>query len=154
MPEVDSQVVVAFEAGDFRRPYIVGAAWNGKAAQPHAPERSNNLRLLRSRADSRLEFDDSSGSPKVSLTTKSGHKLVLDAGSQEVTVTHSNGYTIKLNASGGIEITANKDVTVTAPTVQVNAATSTFSGIVNCTTLNASVAITSPMYSPGVGNIW
>lgn len=64
MPEVDSQVVVAFEAGDFRRPYIVGAAWNGKAAQPHAPERSNNLRLLRSRADSRLEFDDSSGSPQ------------------------------------------------------------------------------------------
>jgi len=28
LPSVDTQVVVAFEAGDLRRPYIVGACWN------------------------------------------------------------------------------------------------------------------------------
>ena len=154
MPEVDSEVIVAFEAGDFRRGYIVGAAWNGKAGQPESPAAPNNIRLLRTREDSRLEFDDTAGSPKISLTTKSGHEVILDEGRQEITITHINGCTIKLNAGGGIDITANSVVKVTAPSLTVNAPTSTFSGIVNCQTLVASVAVSSPMYSPGVGNIW
>ncbi len=61
LPEVGSQVVVAFEAGNLRRPYIVGCAWNGTTTLPHDPEQANNIRLLRTRADSRLEFDDSAG---------------------------------------------------------------------------------------------
>jgi uncharacterized protein involved in type VI secretion and phage assembly len=154
LPEVASQVVVAFEAGDLRRPYVVGAAWNGQAALPHRPERSNNIRMLRTRSDSRLEFDDTAGAPKVSMTTKSGHKVVLDAGTSEVTITHSNGCSIKLTASGSIDITANSQVNVTAPSLNVNAPTSTFSGIVNCQTLIASVGVVSPSYTPGVGNVW
>jgi uncharacterized protein involved in type VI secretion and phage assembly len=154
LPEVGSQVVVAFEAGDLRRPYVVGSSWNGKAALPHRPQASNNIRMLRTRADSRLEFDDTAGAPKVSLTTQSGHKVVLDAGAQEVTITHSNGCTIKLTASGSIDINANTSVNVTAPSLNVNAPTSTFSGVVNCQTLIASVGVVSPSYTPGVGNVW
>ena len=51
LPEVGSQVVVAFEAGNLRRPYIVGCAWNGTTTLPHDPEQANNIRLLRTRAD-------------------------------------------------------------------------------------------------------
>lgn len=154
LPEVASQVVVAFEAGDLRRPYVVGAAWNGQAALPHRPERSNNIRMLRTRSDSRLEFDDTAGAPKVSMTTKSGHKVVLDAGASQVTITHANGCTITFTSSGSIDITANSSVNVTAPSVNVTAPTSTFSGIVNCQTLIASVGVVSPSYTPGVGNVW
>ncbi|SEI82707.1 phage baseplate assembly protein V [Demequina mangrovi] len=154
MPEVDSEVVVAFEAGDFRRGYIVGAAWNGTAGQPESPQDPNNIRVLRTREDSRLEFDDTAGAPKISLTTRSGHQVVLSESPQEITITHVNGCTITLNATGGIDINANSVVTVTAPSLSVNAPTSTFSGIVTCQTLIANVAVTSPMYSPGVGNLW
>lgn len=154
LPEVGSQVVVAFEAGDFRRPYVVGSAWNGQSALPHPPKASNNIRMLRSRADSRLEFDDAAGAAKVSMTTSSGHKMVMDAGTQEVTITHSNGCTITLTASGSIDITANSAVNVTAPSLSVKAPTSTFSGIVSCQTLIASVGVVSPSYTPGVGNVW
>lgn len=153
LPEVGSQVVVAFEAGDFRRPYVVGSAWNGQSALPHPPKASNNIRMLRSRADSRLEFDDTAGAAKVSLTTSNGHQVVLDVGTAEVTVKHSNGCTIKLTATS-IDITANATVNVTAPSLNVKAPTSTFSGIVNCQTLIASVGVVSPSYTPGVGNVW
>lgn len=153
LPEVDSQVVVAFEAGDFRRPYVVGSAWNGQAALPHEPKASNNIRMLRSREDSRLEFDDTAGAAKVSLTTRSGHQVVMDVGSAEVTIRHSNGCTIKMTATD-IDITANATVNVTAPSLNVKAPTSTFSGIVNCQTLIASVGVVSPSYTPGVGNVW
>jgi uncharacterized protein involved in type VI secretion and phage assembly len=153
LPEVDSQVVVAFEAGNLRRPYIVGAAWNGTARLPHDAQRSNDLRLLRSRADSRLEFDDAAGAAKVRVTMRSGHQVVLDDAAQEVTIRHAGGCTVKLTATT-VEITANVSLNVTAPMVKVDAAMSTFSGVVKCTTLIADTMVVSPAYTPGAGNIW
>ncbi len=154
LPEVDSQVVVAFEAGDLRRPYALGACWNGTTALPHAADRSNNLRQLRSRAHSRLEFDDKAGAAKVTLTTEAGHEVVLDAGGQEIRVRHANGCIVKLTAAGTVEIQANSSVKVTAPMVTVDAATSTFNGNVICQSLIAQVGVVSPSYTPGVGNVW
>lgn len=154
LPEVGSQVVVAFESGDLNHAYVVGSIWSGQLPLPHGPEPSNNIRMLRTRSDSRLEFDDDAAGPKISLTTHSGHQVVLDAGASEVTITHSNGSTITLTAAGTIEITANTAVNVTAPSVKVDAPISTFSGIVNCQTLIANAGVVSPSYTPGVGNIW
>lgn len=154
LPAVDTQVVVAFEAGDLRRPYIVGSAWNGKEAMPEAPTQPNNKRLIKTRSGSLLEFDDTEGAAKVTLSMKSGHKLVMDDASLEVQLTHSNGCIIRFNAGGQIEIQANATVEVTASAVNVHAPTATFDGIVNCTTLIASVGVVSPSYTPGAGNIW
>src|SRR5512147_2149757 len=58
LPEVDTQVVVAFEAGDPVRPYIVGACWNGRANLPEDAQAANNLRTLKTRSSSQLQFDD------------------------------------------------------------------------------------------------
>jgi uncharacterized protein involved in type VI secretion and phage assembly len=154
LPAVDSQVVVAFEAGDLRRPYIVGAAWNGKESLPEAPEKANNKRLIKTRSGSLLEFDDTDGAAKITVSTKSGHKLLLDDGGTQVTLTHANGCVVTFNAAGQIQIQSNATVEVTASAVNVHAATATFDGIVNCTTLNASVGVISPSYTPGAGNIW
>ncbi|NPC44587.1 hypothetical protein HOO61_19145 [Nocardioides sp. zg-1230] len=153
LPEVGSQVVVAFEAGNLRRPYVLGSTWNGKERLPRDPERANNIRLLRSRADSKLEFDDSAGSAKVRITMASGHEITLDDATQEVTVKHSGGCTVKLTATD-VQVTANATVQVTSPMVQVDAAVSTFSGLVKCSMLIAEQMVTSPAYSPGAGNVW
>jgi uncharacterized protein involved in type VI secretion and phage assembly len=154
LPAVATLVVVAFEAGDLRRPYIIGSAWNGKETLPQTPEAPNNKRLIKTRAGSLLEFDDTDGAAKVTVSMKSGHKLVLDDGAQEVTLTHANGCTVTLNIAGQVEIRANATVEITAAAVNVHAATATFDGIVNCTTLIASAGVVSPSYTPGAGNIW
>jgi uncharacterized protein involved in type VI secretion and phage assembly len=154
LPAVDTQVAVVFEAGNLRRPYIVGSAWNGKESLPESPASPNNKRLIKTRAGSLLEFDNTDGAAKVTLLMKSGHKLVLDDSSQEVRLTHSNGCLILLNAGGQIQVQANSTVEITASAVNVHAATATFDGIVNCTTLIASAGVVSPSYTPGAGNIW
>jgi uncharacterized protein involved in type VI secretion and phage assembly len=151
LPEVGSQVLVAFEAGNLRRPYIIGAAWNGQESLPNAPDSANNLRVWQSRSGSRLEFDDSTP-PKVSITMKSGHKVVLDDAAQQISITHASGCSITLTVTG-IEINANVSVDVTAPVVNVNAAISTFSGIVEAKTVIADAFVISPAYTPGVGNL-
>jgi uncharacterized protein involved in type VI secretion and phage assembly len=153
LPEVGSQVLVVFGAGQIEDPYIIGACWNGKAAPPEQATQPNNLRLLKSRANSTLTFDDTAGSEKVTIAMESGHKVELDNQAQQVVIRHAIGPVITLTAGGEIKMQSTT-VDITAAAVSVHAATATFDGIVNCTTLNASVGVTSPLYSPGVGNLW
>ena len=154
IPSVDTQVVVAFEAGDLRRPYIVGSCWNGVESLPESPTSSNDKRLIKSRAKSLLEFDDTEGASKVTLSMQSGHQLVLDDLAQQVELTHMNGCTIVMNVAGQIQITANSTVELTAPAFNVHAATADFDGIINCQTIICESGVVSPMYTPGAGNVW
>lgn len=153
LPEVGSQVVVGFEAGDPRRPYVVGACFNGAEALPEAPTAANNKRLIQSRARSRFEFDDTAGAAKVTISMQSGHTLVLDDGAQEVQLRHANGSLIKIDAAGTVTITANATVDVNASLVNVHAPMAVFDGVVQCQTLIANAVVAST-YTPGAGNVW
>jgi uncharacterized protein involved in type VI secretion and phage assembly len=154
LPAVDTQVVIGFEAGDLRRPYIVGSAWNGRESLPESPAAPNDKRLLKSREGSLLEFDDTAGAPKLTLSMRSGHEMVLDDATQQVTLTHSNGCTVTMTVAGQVQIQANASVEITAPTVNVHAAAANFDGIINCTSVICSTGVVSPSYTPGAGNIW
>lgn len=153
LPEVDSQVVVGFEAGDPHRPYIVGACWNGKASLPEDAQSANNLRTLKTRSGSMLQFDDTQGAAKVTVSMESGHKIVLDDAAQSITVTHSNGCKIEMNIAGQVSITANSTVEVTASTINLHAPMVMCDGVVQCQTLITN-SVVSPSYTPGAGNIW
>ncbi len=153
LPAVDTQVVVAFEAGVLRRPYIVGAAWNGREAMPVAPAAANNKRVIKTRSGSLLEFDDTEGAAKVTLSTRSGHTLLLSDAPQQVTLEHLNGCRIEMNTAGQVTITATSTVEVNAAAVNVHAPMATFDGIVKCSTL-ISNAVISASYTPGAGNVW
>lgn len=152
LPEVGTQVLVAFASGQLSEAYVLGACWNGKAAPPEPATAANNLRLLKSRADSVLTFDDSSGAERVTITMKSGHRIELDNGRGQVVIKHANGPVITMTARGEITMKC-VTVEINAPKVNVHAATSTFDGVINCNTLIASVGVTSPLYSVGVGNL-
>jgi uncharacterized protein involved in type VI secretion and phage assembly len=154
LPAVDTQVVVGFEAGDVRRPYVVGACWNGREMMPVTPTKPNNKRVLKTRSGSVLEFDDTDGAPKVTLSTRNGHKVVLDEGARQLAVTHQDGSTVTFTASGQVQVRANATVDITAAALNVHAATAVFDGMVTCTNLTASVGVVSPSYTPGAGNVW
>lgn len=155
LPAVDTQVVVGFEAGDLRRPYIVGSCWNGREKLPERPAAPNNKRLIKTRSGSLLEFDDTDGAAKVTVSMKSGHKVVLDDAAQEVTVAHAGGSQVVMNAGGQVQVTATATVEVNASSLNVHAATAVFDGnIVAQGSITTSVGINSPSYTPGAGNVW
>ncbi|WP_138760654.1 phage baseplate assembly protein V [Modestobacter altitudinis] len=154
LPAVGTQVVVGFEAGDLGRPYVVGSCWNGREMMPVTPTRPNDKRVLKSRSGAVLEFDDSAVAPKVTLSSRDGHRVVLDDGARTLQVTHADGSTVTLSASGQISLRANATVEVTACALNVHAATAVFDGMVSCTNLVASVGVVSPSYTPGAGNVW
>jgi uncharacterized protein involved in type VI secretion and phage assembly len=146
--------VIGFEAGDPTRPYIVGACWNGSRALPEGAQAPNNLRTLKTRSGSMLQFDDSDGAAKVTVSMQSGHTIVLDDAAQEINIQHSNGCKINMNIAGQVTITANATVEVNASAVNIHAGSVVCDGTLQCTALTATTSVTSPMYSPGAGNVW
>jgi uncharacterized protein involved in type VI secretion and phage assembly len=84
MPEVNDEVLVAFEHGDARFPYIVGFLWNGKDA---APETNVNKRTIKSKKGHTVVLDDGDDSEKVTVKSSSGHQIVLDDTGAGKTVT-------------------------------------------------------------------
>ena len=159
MPEVDDEVLVAFEMGDPRRPYVLGGLWNGRDAPPQRASAQNNIKQIKSRNGVAITIDDSSGQEQLKLETPGGQIITLKDGPGAITIEDSNGNSIKLETAG-ITITASAKVTVNAAQVDVSAGMvkfdagmSKFSGVVQCDTLitNSCIAAT---YTPGAGNIW
>ena len=161
IPDVDDEVLVAFEAGDPRRPYVVGALWNGQDAPPETMDGAGNnfIKSITSRNGVKITLDDNDGQEKMILETPGGQKITMQDGPGKVEIVDSNGNSITLESSG-ISVVASAKVTVRASTVEVNAsmvtvnaAMSKFSGVVQCDTL-ISNSVISATYSPGAGNIW
>jgi len=96
MPEIDDEVLVAFEHGDFDHPFVVGFLWNG-VDKP--PDTDNKHRVIVTPGGHELRFEDDDGAKQVILKTSGGHKITLNdkSGSTTVTVKTNGGHTLELN---------------------------------------------------------
>lgn len=90
LPEVDDEVLVAFEHGDISRPLILGAMWNGKDKAPDNNADGKNARR--------------------SWKSKSGHKVILEDVEGFISIEDGGGIgTVKIDAKNNkIEITAKQ----------------------------------------------
>jgi uncharacterized protein involved in type VI secretion and phage assembly len=161
VPDPEDEVLVAFEAGDPRRPYVLAGLWNGQDAPPESMDGAgkNETKTLRSRNGVIVTLSDKDGQESLTLETPGGQSLKLEDGPGKVTVTDSNGNSIEL-ASAGVTVTASAKLTVQASTVEisagmvtVNAGMSKFSGVVQADTVITN-SVVSSSYTPGAGNIW
>jgi len=155
IPRVDEIVVISFISHDM--PMVLGSVWQGNSSQPTEADPVEEKYVVKTPSGTVLEFSDEE--PKVSLTTRSGYNITIDEsgggeinierGTQSVTLTSSD---ISVNSAGPVNITAS-NVSVSASAVQVDAAMSTFSGVVQCNTIIAT-SVVGTTYTPGAGNIW
>lgn len=161
IPDVGDEVLVIFEAGDPRRPYVIGALWNGQDTPPETMDGAGNnyTKSIQTRNGVRISLDDTDGQETLILETPGGQKVSLKDGPGSIELRDSNGNTVKLEASG-ITVTSSAKVTINASMVEisagmvtVNAGMSKFSGVVQADTL-ISNSVISASYTPGAGNIW
>ncbi|GHO87624.1 phage baseplate assembly protein V [Dictyobacter formicarum] len=161
VPEVNDEVLVAFEGGNPRRPYIIGSLWNGADVPPERMDSAgdNNIKTILSRQGVRITLDDTVGAVKLRLETPNGQSIILNDTDNSLLAEDSNGNSIRLDA-GGITVIATSEISLSASTakieaglVTVSAGMSQFSGVVQCDTLITN-AVVSSSYTPGAGNIW
>jgi uncharacterized protein involved in type VI secretion and phage assembly len=144
LPEVDDEVLVAFEHGMAEFPYVLGALWNGKDKPPESnSDGKNNMRTLKSRSGHIIRLDDTDGAEKIEIIDKSGkNSLVVNTKENSITITADADITIKsskgklilsgkgveitstdavkLEASKNMEIKAGPQMTIKGQMVQIN----------------------------------
>lgn len=95
MPEVDDEVLLAMNQGDFDHPFVIGFLWNPKQRPPSTDERQ---RMIRSKNGHTIRFIDS--------PEKDGNKgaiVIEDAHGSVITLT--NGL-VRIHSEAHVEVTA------------------------------------------------
>lgn len=93
MPEIDDEVLVAFEQGDLRFPFVLGFLWNG---QQKVPQADSQKRTLKTVSGHTLEFDD--GGETISLLWK-GATPSLELAEERISLKLNNSCSLILTAS-------------------------------------------------------
>ncbi|MPZ73808.1 MAG: VgrG-related protein [Nitriliruptorales bacterium] len=107
MPEVNDEVLVAFEHGHMDRPYVVGSLYNGK---DHPAKTSDEIigsggkvgsQRLESRSHHRLVFFDQEGS-KEGVTLRTGDdKYYINLNKTDTTIVVSSDGDVRVEAKNG-----------------------------------------------------
>jgi uncharacterized protein involved in type VI secretion and phage assembly len=131
LPEVDDEVLVAFENGDIHRPYVIGALWNGRHAPPETnSDGNNNIRKIRSRSGHEIIFndDDSARQEKIEIRTNAGHKVILDdsAGGEKIEIVDKTGNNkiVIDSVQNSINMESAMQLTIKANVIEIEGTTS------------------------------
>lgn len=124
LPEVNDEVLVIFEQGDMRFPYIIGTLWNTVDKPPFSnDDGKNDIRVIKSRSGHLIRLDDTEQSEKIEIIDKTGNnKIVFDTAHNAITITSDQdinlsaqkgmikleAQTIKIKSSGETQVTASQ----------------------------------------------
>ena len=119
LPEINDEVLVAFEHGRIKRPYILGVLWNGK---DHPPQRNDQVvgrdgkvdrYILRSRSGHQIILDDTAAGERIIIRDKTGqNEIVIDSTHNDMTLKARGNLTIE--AGGEVRIRSNRDLSIEA----------------------------------------
>jgi len=154
LPEVDDEVLLAFEHGDIRRPFIIGSLWNGVDKTIHSNEKQggkNWFRSIRSRSGHSLQFvDNKEGVERIVLQNlvqpadmdkdpkqRDGHWICLDQSGKVDQIEiydHKQKHYILIDTkgdkitiesvTGDIDIKAEKTITIKCKDLVIDASNS------------------------------
>ncbi|MCE8427100.1 MAG: phage tail protein [Candidatus Methanoperedens sp.] len=144
LPDVNDEVLVAFEHGDINQPCILGVIWNEKDRPPGKNENGeNNIKMIRSRSGHVIRMDDTKGKEKIEIIDKSeNNRIIIDTAenkisiisdkdieisapkgkltitAKEIEVTSST--TAKIEANAGMDLEASGNITIKGAMVNIN----------------------------------
>lgn len=146
LPDVDDEVLVAFEHGDVRFPYVLGALWNGQDQDKPPQQNSdgkNNIRMIKSRSGHIIRLNDEEGKETIEIVDKSGkNSIAIDTANNAIAITSDKDITLKapqgtikldaqkleiksssdtkIEANAGMDIKANATLNLKGATINLN----------------------------------
>jgi phage protein D len=134
LPQVDDEVLVAFEHGDIDHPIVLGGLWNGEDEPPFDYGRDVDTsgkvtyRGFTTPKGHKLDFFESeTGDAKILLATSDGkHSVELDEKNQAITITTSGKLVVdaqqdvEIKAGGSMKLEASGQMTIKGATVAIN----------------------------------
>lgn len=124
LPEIDDEVLVAFEHGDIRRPYVIGSVWNGQDKPPESVSSSVvdgkvRLRTLKTRTGHTLQFveEDKGASKKgIYIDSVCGHQIYINDSEAFIEIKTNGGHQLKMeDTTRKITMKSTGTIVVEAP---------------------------------------
>ena len=107
IPEIGEEVLVAFEAGNAEKPFVLGTMYNGNESSSYATS-GNDIKIIQTRSGHIIKFTEDES---IIITDKSGNKIHFDTVGSNINVTAPQ--TINLQATD-INIMASNDINISA----------------------------------------
>ena len=131
LPEVGSEVLVAFQEGDTEHPIVIGALWNGQEPPPESNgDGKNNIRTIKSRAGHSIVLNDDTdnGRAQVAIQSSAGHAVVLDdsSGAEKISIIDKSGANkiVFDSSQNSISIECSMRLSIKASDVQIEGTSS------------------------------
>jgi uncharacterized protein involved in type VI secretion and phage assembly len=119
VPQIGDEVLVAFNHGDVREPYVLGTCWNTMDRPPTlSPSDAVTKRKIRTPLGHELSFDEAKQS--VTLVSNTMSTVTLDLEKAEISTPFAK---VTIGKAGDITISAKTKLTLEAPVVEINAKT-------------------------------
>ena len=126
IPNINDEVLVAFEHGEVDAPYIVGSLWNAMAPPP-MPSPIPQIRMIRTLVGNTIMFTEVP--PSITIQTPSMQTIVMSpAGIQVQTGASIINMTpdgITITGTPNLNLVASAALNINAPNVTINGAAAT-----------------------------
>jgi uncharacterized protein involved in type VI secretion and phage assembly len=127
LPELDSEVIVAFEHADINCPFVLGAVHNIQDRPPlKKGDDHDNIKKIRTRSGNEIILDDTTGRERLEVHTKdgTGHKIILDntIGASKISIQDETGLnSIEIDSlTGSVSISGMLMLNIRATNINVN----------------------------------
>ncbi|HVT11705.1 MAG TPA: VgrG-related protein [Fimbriimonadaceae bacterium] len=104
LPEIDDEVLIAFEHGDIHRPFMIGALWNGVDKPIEGNDKAVTggkviHRMVKTRKGHILMLQDTDNEEHVKITTQGNHFMILDDknGGKKVEIKTAGGHDVLID---------------------------------------------------------
>lgn len=103
LPEIGSQVLLAFHMGDINCPIVIGSLWNQTdVVPPETANEKNTVKKIKTKGGNVITISEESGKEKISIQTKGELKAELDDENQKIIVQDKEGKNaISIDAQNG-----------------------------------------------------
>jgi uncharacterized protein involved in type VI secretion and phage assembly len=119
LPEVNDEVLVAFEYDDPNRPYVLGGLWSGTDKPPLASNKAVGgtgkveKRVIRSRSGHQITLDDADNKEKIAIVDKTGNNyLEIDSAANSLLLQTDAAMELKTKSGQTVKIADGKSIEV------------------------------------------
>ena len=117
-PEVDDEVLVAFEHGNINHPYVVGVLWNNTDKPPQgtgdilaSDKKKVNQRIIRSRSGHLIILDDTEGKEQIIIQDKTQKNSIVINSKENAMSIHAEG-DLTIEAGGKLIVKSQGDMSL------------------------------------------